>query len=81
MVYIKNSIMNSNLPVLLNFDDSKINWKECDRFATSSRVYEACLHWNNGIKNYKDISVIMKMSKDTIRKYIKRGIELGIVIR
>lgn len=79
MEHIKNSVMTSNLPELLGFTEDDISWEECNKFATSSRVYEACTHWNNGIKNYKELASIMTMSRDTIRKYIKRGKELGII--
>lgn len=80
MNYIKDSIMSSNLPKLLNFTEDQIDWDECNKFATSSRVYEACNYWNDGIKSYKDISSIMKMHNSTIRRYIKRGKELGICL-
>ena len=79
MNYIKNSIMSSNLPQLLNFTEDQIDWNECNRFATSSRIYEACNYWNSGIKDYKDIASIMKMHKDTIKRYIKKGKELDII--
>lgn len=80
MNYIKNSIMSSNLPKLLNFTEDQIDWDKCNKFATSSRVYEACNYWNSGIKSYKEISSIMKMHNSTIRRYIKRGKELGICL-
>lgn len=79
MDYIKNSIMSSNLPTLLHFSEHDIDWNQCDKFATSSRVYEACEHWNNGIKDCKQIASIMKMDKSTIRRYIKNGQKLGII--
>lgn len=77
--YIKNSIMSSNLPYLLNFTEDQIDWVECDRFAISSRVYEACALWNNGMHTIKDIANKMKLHRDTIRSYLRRGEELGIV--
>lgn len=79
MTYIKTSIMSSNLPILLNFTEDDIDWCQCNAFATSSRVYEACCYWNNGIKNYKEIASIMKMHHDTIKRYIKKGRELNII--
>lgn len=36
--WIKNSIINSELPNLLNFSNKDINWDECDKFATSNFV-------------------------------------------
>ena len=79
MIYIKNSIMNSNLPSLLQFSESQIDWDMCDKYATSSRVYEACCYWNDGIKNYKDIASLMKMHYETIKRYIRKGQELNII--
>jgi hypothetical protein len=79
MEYIKNSIMSSRLPDVLNFNEDDIDWFQCDRFATSSRVYEACKYWNDGIKNCKDIALLMKMHPDTIKRYIRKGRELNIV--
>ena len=80
MEYIKKSIMSSNLPTLLNFTESDIDWCECDAFATSSRVYEACCHWNNGIRNRREIASIMKMAYSTIKRYIQKGRELNFII-
>lgn len=79
MEYIKESIMSSNLPVLLNFTEYDIDWYRCDAFATSSRVYEACCHWNNGIRNYRKIASMMKMGYSTITNYIRKGRKLNII--
>lgn len=80
MQYIKHSIMSSNLPLLLDFVESDIDWNKCDEFATSSRVYEACCYWNKGVKDYKEIALLMKMHQETIKRYIKKGRELNIII-
>lgn len=77
--YIKNSIMLSNLPQLLDFTEDQIDWQECNRFATSSRIYEACGLWNNGNHIVRNIANIMKMNRCTIRIYLRRGFELGIL--
>lgn len=79
MNYIKDSIMSSNLPQLLHFTEEQIDWNECNRFASSSRVYEACSYWNNNVRSYTEIASIMKMDRHTIKKYITRGKELGII--
>lgn len=80
MMYIKSSIMSSNLPKLLNFVEDDIDWNKCDEFATSSRVYEACCYWNNGVRDYKEIASHMKMHHCTIKRYIQKGCELNIII-
>ena len=79
MNYIKDSIMSSNLPKLLDFIESDINWHECNHFATSSRVYEACQLWNNGLYTINDIAIQMKMTRNSIHNYLRRGFELGIL--
>lgn len=71
--------MNSNLPNILHFAESDINWEECDKFATSSRVFEACNYWNNGIHNTKEIASKMKMHRNTIQRYIRKGRKLGLI--
>ena len=77
--YIKNSVMNSSLPLLLGFSEDDIDWNLCDKFASSSRLYEACEMWNNGIKDKYEIAQRMHMHKGTINRYIKRGFELGFI--
>lgn len=77
--YIKNSIMSSNLPQLLDFQENQINWDECNKFATSSRVFEACKLWNNGNHVIKDIADKMKINRNTVSNYLRRGFELGIL--
>lgn len=79
MEFIKNSILSTNLPRLLNFTEDDIDWKKCDEFATSSRVYEACNYWNDGVKDYKTIASLMKMHRDTIKRYIRKGRILNII--
>lgn len=79
MNYIKKSIISSNLPQLLDFTEDQIDWSECNRFATSSRVYEACNLWNSGLHTTKDIMAEMKMSESATRSYLRRGYELGIL--
>lgn len=79
MDYIKASIMSSNLPNLLGFTEDQIDWNECNKFATSSRVYEACELWNNSILTKQEIADKMHMNKSTVNTYIKRGQELGII--
>jgi hypothetical protein len=77
--YIKQSIMSSRLPLIFGFTENDIDWNRCDLFALSSRVYEACCYWNNGVKDYKKIASLMKMHHGTIGRYIRKGRELNII--
>lgn len=69
--YIKNQILNSHLKYILNL--SIIDWEKCHKFACSSRLKEACELWNQGIKNAKQISKIMKISHSTVVRYLNDG--------
>ena len=73
--YIKENILHSRLNEL--FDLSNINWLKCHEYACSSLVKIACDLWNSGIISTTDISNIMKLSKNTIRNYLKQGVKLG----
>lgn len=77
--YIKQSIMNSQLPMLLHFSESDIDWDLCDKYASGSRIYEACQLWKSGSYNKNEIAKIMRMNKNTIDRYIKQGIQTGII--
>ena len=77
MEWIKKSIMKSRLPILLGFKEEDIDWLKCHEYACSSLVKVVCDYWNNGIKNICDIVDITDLHRDTIRKYLKQGVELG----
>jgi hypothetical protein len=77
LVFIKNNIMNSKL--LSIFDLNNVDWLKCQKYASSSRVIEACNIYNNN----KDLSTveigkIMKSSYVTICRYLKQGRDLGL---
>lgn len=69
--YIKKSIFKSDLPKV--FDLTKIDWSDCNKFALSSRVKEACDLWNDGNYNAVKIADIMKIAHCTSIKYLKEG--------
>lgn len=74
--YIKQNIVNDDRLNKL-FDLSKIDWNQCEEFALSNRVKEACELWNsNDYNNIKDISNIMKLSYSTIIKYLNQGYQI-----
>jgi hypothetical protein len=75
--WIKNSIMTSRLPKLLNFKESDIDWLKCHEYACSSRVKIVSDLWNNGVNNITKIAQILKMRNNAIRKYLKQGLEIG----
>jgi len=74
--FIKNSIMESNLPQLLNFKKEDIDWLKCHEYACNSLVKIVCDLWNNNI-NIKRIENKLQLSDTTIRKYLYQGTELN----
>lgn len=79
MECIKDSIMNSkpNLPKLLNFKEDDIDWLQCHEFACKNLVKTVCDLWNDGINNSLKIAHTVKLTKNTVIKYLKQGAELG----
>ena len=77
MEWIKNNILKSKLPTLLNFKEEDIDWLKCHEYACVSLVKLVCEEWNNGIKNTKIIGDKLKLCTDTVIKYLKQGVELG----
>ena len=75
LTYIKKSILDSELIKLLNLIN--INWEEVALNSQKSLVVEVCEMWNNGFSMYELIE-ITKLTKTTIRTYLKKGTEIGI---
>lgn len=76
LMYIKNNIIHSELNNL--FDLSKIDWLKCHEFACNSLVKVVCDLWENGTNNTKEISIIMKLARNTIIKYLNQGAKLNL---
>jgi len=75
--WIKNSIMRSRLPILLNFKEKDIDWLKCHEAGCSSLVKISCNLWNSGIKRTVEIADIIKVHTSTVSRYLKQGVELG----
>lgn len=73
--WIKNSIISSKLSDI--FDLNIINWNECERKALSSNIIECCKLYNEG-SDVLNISKIMNVSKDVVRKWLNRCNEIGL---
>ena len=78
MEWIRNSIMNSELPELLNFKEEDIDWLKCEEYAISSIVKLICDTWNNGIENSLEIAEKTKYARCTVIKYLKQGSKIGL---
>lgn len=77
--WIKKSIMNSNLPILLNFEESDIDWDKCNVAATSNLIKKACDLWNSGVTNLLEISKQIGVSHSSACNYMQKGDELGLI--
>ena len=75
--WIKNSILNSDLPKLLNFKEEDIDWVKCDEAGCTNLVKVACNLWNEGIKSTIKIGKDLNLSSGAIRNYLKKGTKLG----
>lgn len=76
--WIKQSIMNSELPILLNFKEEDIDWTECHKFSLESNVSIVSDKWNNSNLTTKEISDILEIPYVSTMYYIRRGVDLGI---
>lgn len=73
--WIKNSAIKSNLSNKFNLN--KINWLECNEFATCSIVRVVCDIYNSGVENIDEIADSIKIHRGTVTRYLNRGFELG----
>jgi len=72
----QNIILNKYLNIL--FDLSNIDWTKCEEFALSNRVKEACKLKNNNLEmTTTEIGLILNISSDSVRNYLKKGNKLG----
>lgn len=78
MEWIKNSIMNSELPRLLDFKEDDIDWIKIEKQCLKSYVVKACELWNSGIHDTKKIANKIHRSPASVCTYLKRGALLNI---
>ena len=77
MEWIKQSLMNSILPNLLNFKEQDINWNEAELFAVKNLVAEAAHLYNEGF-NTKEISLKLHVAQSTVTKWLNRMTRIGV---
>lgn len=73
--YISKNILESDLKNI--FDLSIIDWKQCGYFASGSLVHKASELYNDGC-SVNDISDKLNYSKSTIRKWLKKAMNIGL---
>lgn len=75
MNFIKDNTLRSEL--VSHIDLSKIDWDICHELSLKSLVKIACEHFNSGKYTAENVAKIMKLSKQTTIKYLKKGSSLG----
>lgn len=76
LIKIQHKIEESKLSNI--FDLSIVDWGKCQIEATKNLIKDTCELFKQGIM-VKDIAKELNISKCTVRKYLKRGNEIGIV--
>lgn len=76
--WVKDNIMKSQLPQLLNFKEADIDWSKCHEAGLNTFVKEACELWNSGITNTLEIANKLGLDRSTVTRYLKRGNEIGL---
>lgn len=74
--WMKENILNSELSTL--FCLSNVDWNKCNDFTLTSMIKLTCDLWESGIKSTLEISKITKLARNTVTKYLKQGVEMGI---
>jgi hypothetical protein len=75
--WIKNSIMNSELPKILHFNESDIDWEKCHLYASTNQIVkDVCERW----KTEKTLYIIgeeFKIHHSTVKHYLEIGAQCG----
>jgi len=76
--WLKKSILESNLPIILDFKESDIDWSKCEEATTKSYVKIACqIKKENPSYTIEKIGDVLQRSNPTIISYLKKGKTLG----
>lgn len=78
MSYIRNSVLNSDIPHLLSFLADDINWRECGILASSStKMSDIVELYKKGLSS-SEIGEKLKIQRHTVSHYLKKAKELGL---
>lgn len=79
--WIKHSIMNSNLPTLLNFSEKDIDWNQAEQNALKNIIREVCEEWEKERKySYADYDAVgekFHICGNTVQDYLIIGAKHG----
>lgn len=76
MKWIRQSILASVLPTLLNFDEQDIDWMAADAYATGNLIKQASDLYNNGI-NASNIAKQLSTTCTSVTRWLKKATEMG----
>ena len=76
--WIKKSILQSDLPTLLNFKEDDINWELCKSSLLSSFVIDVCNDYHRNFLTIDELANKYHFCNSTIEKYLKIGSELNL---
>lgn len=74
--WLKQSIMRSVLPQLLDFREEDINWQQADEYAICNLVKVSAELFNEG-KTVTDIANELQVAKPTVARWLKRAKQFG----
>ena len=72
MEYLKKSIINTNLPILLNFNYKEVEWNKCNEYALCNEVKLICRKYNE-IEDINIVAEYFHCSYNTIKNKLKQG--------
>lgn len=75
--YLEKKIKESFLNIIL--DLSHVDFQKCNEVAQSSFIVLISEKWNQGIKEYSELSKLFSISEATIRNYIRTASSLGLI--
>ena len=76
--WIKNSIMNSELPQLLHFSEEDIDWNKAEQDAVKNVVRDVCEEWEkNPTYDYGSFGIKFHLSGSSIQNYLVIGAKHG----
>lgn len=78
MEWIKQSVMDSEIPDLLGFKEEDIDWLKCHEYALKNLAKETCELWNSGINNTLEISTKLNIARGTVIRWLKQCNECGM---
>ena len=78
MEYIRDNILQSELPQILCFKKNEIDWLECHNQAIKSKTVMICKYYEDKSKSIDDICKYFKCCHNTVVDHLKKGAKIGL---